>query len=158
MAIKRVAGEVRAAALLRVAWRSKLTRPMDTASRAKWKEVSSVVEELGSLLKDKKSTRQKKSCKERVRRKQQVLVVAEELANRRKIDDSTRSIIIRGFTHLNKIREEEEVAKELLEEVQDSQQHSNDEVLREIENYLASWDETTRRCAICRTAQQASVQ
>ena len=80
------------------------------------REVSNVVGDLGSLLILDKSTWQK-SCKKNIKRKQEVLVMAEELTNQRKVDEDTRSIIMRGLKRLHKTgeEEEEEVAKEWLE-------------------------------------------
>ena len=46
--------------------------------RGKWKEVSNTVGDLGSLVKDKRITWQK-SCKESLKREQEVVVLAEEL-------------------------------------------------------------------------------
>ena len=70
MVIKRMTDKVRVAALLRIRWRTKLTRPTETAG-VSWKvvrAVSSVVEELRLLVKDKKSMWQN-SCKDRVQKR-----------------------------------------------------------------------------------------
>ena len=65
------------------------------------------------------------------------------------VGQNTRSIIIRGLKRLHKIRKEkeEEVATELLEEVQDRKQQLED-VWKEIEDYLASWETQRRRSCI----------
>ena len=46
---------------------------------------------------------------------------------------------MRGLKRLRKIREEE-AAKELLEEVQDQKQQLEDEVWREMEDYIFPWE------------------
>ena len=52
-----------------------------------------------------------------------------------KPDEHTRAIMRWGLTQLRKIREEEEAAKELLEEVQDRKQQLEDELWKEMEDH-----------------------
>ena len=82
------------------------------ASRGKWKEVSNVVGELGTLLTDKKGTLAG-SCDENMKRETEVLVMADELKSTGKTDEDTRAIIMCGLERLRKIKENE-AAKELL--------------------------------------------
>ena len=98
------------------------------ASRGKWKAVSNLVEELGTLLKE-------------------VLVIADELKTTGQADENTRAIIMRGLKRPRKIKEEE-AAKELLEEIQDKQQQLEDEVWKEIEEYIISWEQERRMSSI----------
>ena len=108
-------------------------------SRGKWKEVSNVVGELGSVLQDKTSTWQK-SCKESLKREQEVLVLQEASKAHGKMDENSRATIMRGLKkRLRKIREEEEAAEKLLEEVQDTrQQQPEEEMWKDFEEHIAS--------------------
>ena len=56
-------------------------------ARWKWKEVSNVVRDLWSLVKDKRSTWRKR-CKESLKREQAVLALAEEPKDRGSVDEN----------------------------------------------------------------------
>ena len=88
------------------------------APLAKWTEVSHPVEELGMLARDKWGS-WVDSCKEGLKRESKVFVMAEEFASMGITDEHARATNMPGLTQLRKIREKEEAAKELLEEVQD---------------------------------------
>ena len=53
-----------------------------------------------------------------------------------KTNENTRSIVMWGLERLRKIKEEEGAAKELLEEVQDRKQQLEEEVWKEIVEYM----------------------
>ena len=89
------------------------------------------------LANDKKDT-WVKSSKERSKRESEVIVLAEEVAAMGKGDEHTRPIIKRSLRR--KIREEEEVAKELQEAVRDRKEQWEDEVWKEMEDYIFSWE------------------
>ena len=76
-------------------------------SRGTWKEVSDVVGDLGSLVSKKRSTLEK-SCRESLKREQEVLVLAEERKAQGSVDENTKAIIYRGLKRIKKIREEED--------------------------------------------------
>ena len=63
--------------------------------------------------------------------------MADELAPVGKPDEHTRAIFMRGLKRLRKIREEEEAAQELLEE---DKKQLEDEVWKEMEDYIFSWE------------------
>ena len=69
MVVERMANEIRMESYSCVGWRPKLAGSVDTTTtlRGKWKEVSNVVRDLWSLVKDKRSTWQKR-CKESLKR------------------------------------------------------------------------------------------
>ena len=67
--------------------------------------------------------------------------MADALASVGKTDEHTRATTMRELKRLRKIREEEdEAAKELLEEVQDRKQQLEDEAWKEMEDCFVSWD------------------
>ena len=115
-------------------------------SRGRWKEVSNVVGDLGSLLKDTKSTWQK-SCKESMKKEQEVLVFADELKAQGNVDENTRAMTIRVLKRIRKIREEkeEEAAKELLEYILDRKKEQEDEMWKAAAEYIGLWDTEKRR-------------
>ena len=84
-----------------------------------------------------------------MKRETEVLVIADEFKTTRKADENTTAIIMRGLKRLRGIKEEEEeAAKELLEEVQDRKQQLEDEVWKEIEEYIISWEKERRMSSI----------
>ena len=101
------------------------------------------MEELGTMAKDKKGS-WIKSCKQSMKRKTEVLVMADELKAFGKTDENTRTIIMRGLQRLRKIQEEE-ATKELVEEVQDRKQQLEEGTWKDIEQYIISWDQERRR-------------
>ena len=66
---------------------------------------------VGELLKNKKST-WPKSCKESLKRDQEVLVVADELKAQGNVDENTKAMITPVLKRIRKIMEEGEAAKE----------------------------------------------
>ena len=102
----------------------------------KKEEVSNVVGDLGSLVKDKRSTWQK-SCTESLKREKEVRVLAAEVNAQGSVDENTRAIIIRGLDRIRKIREEETL-RELLDEVLDRRKPQEDEMWKELEDHMAN--------------------
>ena len=126
--------------VLRTSGRSQRTRRNRKKSRT--------LEELRMLAKDKKGT-WAKSWKESSKRESDVIVLAEDVAAMEKDDEHTRAIIRRSLRQLRKIREEEEEeeepAKELLEAVQDRKQQLEDELWKEVDDYIFSWEPEKKR-------------
>ena len=96
----------------------------------KWKDVSNVFWDLGSLVKDKRST-WPKSCRGSLKTEQEVLALAEELKAQGSVDENTRAIINRGLKPISKIRGEEQPFKELLEDVQDRKKQRDDDMWKD---------------------------
>ena len=87
-----------------------------------------------------------KSRKESPKRESEGLVMEEELVSMGKTDEHTRATMKRGLKQISKLREEEEeAAKELLDEVQDRKQQLEDEVWKEMADYIFSWELEKRR-------------
>ena len=55
-----------------------------------------------------REARLKKSCRESLKREQEVLVLAEERKAQGSVDENTKAIIYRGLKRIKKIREEED--------------------------------------------------
>ena len=82
--------------------------------RAKWKEISHTVEELGTLVKEKKST-WIKGC---VRKEKPKYASSEGIAENANVEDGDKSRLRKALKQLRKDREEESTARELLEEME----------------------------------------
>ena len=115
----------------------------------KWKEVSNVWD-FGSRWSRKRSTWQK-SCRERLKRGQEVLVVAEEPEAQGSVDENTWANISRGLKRIRKIKEEEETLRELLDDVLDRGKQQKDEMWKELVDYMASRDTEKRRMSTLST-------
>ena len=135
MVAERMANEILMESFSCVGWRPMLAGSVETSkSCRKRKEISKVVGDLGSLVKDTRST-SKKFCKESLKREQEVLVLAEELEARGSVDGNARAIINRGLKRIKKITDEEETLRELLLEVLDRREQEEEEVWNELEEY-----------------------
>ena len=82
------------------------------------------------MIKDKESTWQM-SCRESLKREQEVLVMVEELKAPRSVDENTTATIIRGLKRIRNLVEEKDTLKELLEDERE---------WKELEDYMTSWD------------------
>ena len=71
--------------------------------RVQWKEMSHNVDELGTLVNEKKST-WVKSCKESSKRETAVDAISEGMAEDAKVDDGIRNRINKGLKQLHKAR------------------------------------------------------
>ena len=114
--------------------------------RAKWKEISHNVEELGVLLKEKKTHGSKVARKVR-NCETEIFAISEGMAEDAKVDDGDRSRLMRALKELRKDREEERAARELLEEMQQNLDEAQERasvsersLCRELEEYMYSWD------------------
>ena len=56
------------------------------------------------------------------------------------MDENTRAMIIRRLKRIRKFKEEEETLRELLEDVLDRKKQQEDEMWKELEDDMASWD------------------
>ena len=131
--VKGMTNAMRVESFFCVRRRPKLSRTVDTAkSSGKWKDISNVLWDLGSMFKDKKSTWQK-SC------------LAEEMKALGSVDENPRVIIFRGLKRIRKLGEEEETWKELLGDVQDRKKQKEDDTLKELADFMTSWDPEKRR-------------
>ena len=81
------------------------------------------------MIKGKKSTCHK-SCRESLKRGEEVLNLAEEMKIQGSKDEHSRVALVRGLKRLKKYREEEEALKRLLEDVQDKKDQHEDELAR----------------------------
>ena len=70
--------------------------------------------------------------------------VARKVAAKGKNNEHTRATIKRSLRQLRKINEEE-AAKELLESVQERKQQVEEELWREVDEYIFSWEPGKRR-------------
>ena len=61
------------------------------------------------------------------------------------VDENTRAVMIRGLKRIRKIREEEETRKELLEDVQDRKKQQEDDMWKELQDHMTSWELDKRR-------------
>ena len=103
-----------------VGWRPKLAGSLETTN---------VVGDLGSLLKDKKSTWQK-SCKESLNREHEVLVLADEL--------KAQGSVSQNLSRAQAYQEDQKRRRGGGRTVRKKQQE--DEMWKELEEYIASWD------------------
>ena len=86
------------------------------------------------LAKDKRETGSK-SCEESSERESEVVVMAAEVAAMGQTDEHSRAIVMRSLRRLRKIREA----------VQDRKQQLEDEIWKEVDDYIFSWEpEKTR--------------
>ena len=103
MVVERMANEIRMVSVSRVTWRSKLEGSMEKqTSRGRSKEVSSVVGDLGLLLKDKKSVWQN-NCKESMKSEQEVLVYG----GRTKAQANVKKKLLEDFQDRKKQQEDD---------------------------------------------------
>ena len=94
------------------------------------------------MIKEKKSTWQK-SRRERLKREQEVLCLAEETKTQGIVDEKRRAVIVRALKLIKKLREEEETWNELLEEEQDKKKATrrrNVEGTRRLHGLLGPWE------------------
>ena len=91
------------------------------------------------------------SSKERSKRESENMVMVSELLGVEKLDEETRTCLQKGSRHLRKIRDEQRAAEEILEEVKQRRQQTEDDMWTEFEEYLASEDSEKRRswCMEC---------
>ena len=90
------------------------------------------------MIKEKKSTWQK-SCRERLKREQEVLCPAEEMKTQGSVDENSRVVIVRTLKSIKKLREEKEMLKELFGRgtgQQDATRRRNVEGLRRLHGLL----------------------
>ena len=70
--------------------------------------------------------------------------IANELLGIEKLDEKTRKFLQKGLRHLRKISDEESAAEEILEEVKQRRQQTEDDMW-ELEEHIVSWDSEKRR-------------
>ena len=92
----------------------------------KWKEVSCTVLELGLLTKD------------------IFRVIANEPLGVEKLDEETRKILQKGLGRLRKIWSAEKAAEEIVEEVKQRRQQTEDDMWLVLDEYIALGDSERR--------------
>ena len=68
------------------------------------------------------------------------MVMVDELISTEKLDEQTRAIMKKGLKHLRKVRDEEKAAQELLEEVQERRLQLENEMWKEVDDYIFTWE------------------
>ena len=86
-----------------------------------------------------------KSCEESSKREPEVMIAANELLGVEKLDVETRKFLHQGLRHLRRTRDEEIAAEEILVEVKQRRQQTEDDMWTEREEYIASGDSERRR-------------
>ena len=113
---------------------------------AKRKDVSHNVEELGMIVKEKKST-WVKSCKENSKRETEICAISEGMAEDATVEDGDKSRLRRALKQLRKDRDKENAVREFLEEMQQNvdeaharASESERSLCRELEEDMYPWD------------------
>ena len=136
-------------------WQRSAVRDAGQSSQDKWKsskpraqrkEISHSVEELETLVKEQKNT-WAKSCKESSKRKTGINAMSEGMADDVKIEDSDKGRLRKALKQHRKDRDEENAARELLEEMQQNvddaharSSESERRLCQELEEFMYSWD------------------
>ena len=79
----------------------------ETTEDSKWKEITNVLNEMGSLIKERNGTWHE-SCRVDQKREQDLLSTAEELRTQGSKDENDRTALVNGIRRLNKLRDDEE--------------------------------------------------
>ena len=108
------------------------------------------MDELGLLVKEKRST-WVKSCRESSKRETKICALSEGMAEDAKLD-GVRARIKKALKQLSQAREEERAAKELQEEMKENVERAQERVLeseenlcKELDEYMYSWEQEKGR-------------
>ena len=85
-------------------------RWIEPRKKTVWRDVSRIVEEMGNLIKDKKSS-WNKSSKESLKREEDVSKLSEDMKDQLKKDEERKCVLVKQLKKLQKLQSEEQELK-----------------------------------------------